>query len=972
MKRLIELRTAVRLALAAGVAASFAQIPIASAADQDQGAAKLQKVEVTGSRIKRTDIETAQPVQVINRQQIQASGLTSIGDILQKITSAGAALNTVFNNGGNGETKIDLRYLGSNRVLVLVNGRRMVNGVGGTGVDGSADLNTIPVSIIDHIEVLQDGASAVYGSDAMAGVVNIITIKNYNGAEASAYLGGYKEAGRAFDGKTQYYQFTMGTSSDRSSIVANVSYVKQDPIWAGSRDISYYPVAGLGTTTGSSGTPQGRFIFASSTTCGPGNTQYTSYYGTCDLTLKPGSPAKPSMSDFTDFTSTARFNYAPLNYVLTPQERTGIYTQGHYDINDNVTFSADVLFNNRKSTQLLAPSPLFIDSSGDIPNSSQGVLVIPASQPYNPFGQDLKFDPNFSAGTNGFLIGRRPLEAGPRVFSEDVNTFRFSGGFNGTFEAMSRVFDWDVNYIYATNDAKRITHGLFNTSRLIEALGGNCTSPCVPFNVFGGQGPSGTDYQGTNGTGTITPDMLNYVLFTAQDENQNTMRNYTANISGDLADLWAGPLGFAAGYEYRELDGFDQPDALIALGSTSGNVRQPTSGRYSVKSEYVEFDLPLLADMPMAQSLDLDVASRHSNYDTFGTNTSSRAQVKWKPIDDLLVRGTWSQGFRAPGIAELFLGDSDNFPNIVDPCNGGGTTAAEKANCVGVPATYSQPNGQIRTTVGGNPNLDPETSISRTLGFVWNPEFVQGLDVSLDYYHIELVKTITVLGGQLIMDGCYSGGNQALCSLISRNPQGNVTQLLDTNVNIGSTVTSGLDMGLNYKLPSTSFGDFKLSWNTTYVRNFVVTVPDLTGGNNPTVQDVAGFQRGGLIGGIPHFKSNVDVNWDYGNWNADWTVRYISELWEGCTGFASSTDVTKGTPLCTDPALQLNRQGRTVYHDVQVSYDFDAYNTSVSFGIRNIFDKQPPTALTAFANSFDPTLYDVPGRFPYLRISTRF
>src|ERR1700761_6227025 len=262
-----QISKAVRLALVAGAVSAVAA-PAAFAADatdqstttttttttNNQSTAQLGKIEVTGTRIKRTDVETAQPVTILTATQLKQTGLTSIGDILQSVTQAGAALNTNFNNGGNGSENIDLRFLGANRVLVLVNGRRWT-----PGLNGTVDLNTIPVSIIDHVEILQDGASAIYGSDAIAGVINIITVKNYNGAEANAYDSIYAGEGH-HDGKVQEYDFTLGSSGDKAGVVMNVGYVNQHEIWAGNRDISKEPIRGEGAAGGSSATPNGRFI----------------------------------------------------------------------------------------------------------------------------------------------------------------------------------------------------------------------------------------------------------------------------------------------------------------------------------------------------------------------------------------------------------------------------------------------------------------------------------------------------------------------------------------------------------------------------------------------------------------------------------------------------------------------------------------------------------------------------------------
>src|SRR6185312_3534009 len=351
---------AVRLALMFGVAGLGANVALAddttnTTTTTNQSTAQLGKIEVTGTKIKRTDVEQAQPVNIVTAAEIKQTGLTTVGAVVQKLTSSGASLSTMDNFGGNftftggGQSTVDLRNLGAARVLVLVNGKRWV-----TGLDGTVDLNTIPVAVIDHIEVLQDGASAIYGSDAISGVVNIITVKNVNGHTADAYMGIYNGDGH-WDGKTEAYDFTMGDSNDKSGSIFSLSYTNQDGILSRDRNISKEPVIGQGTSGGSSATPQGRFVFIP-----PTSSPWNAFCGgTCDLTIKPGvtpgANGKLSMSDFTPFVSQGatsdRFNYAPFNYVLTPEERYNGYYQGYTDLADNLTFKVDMMVSHRDSRQ---------------------------------------------------------------------------------------------------------------------------------------------------------------------------------------------------------------------------------------------------------------------------------------------------------------------------------------------------------------------------------------------------------------------------------------------------------------------------------------------------------------------------------------------------------------------------------------------------------------------------------------------
>ncbi|HET7649484.1 MAG TPA: TonB-dependent receptor [Gammaproteobacteria bacterium] len=1001
-----QINQAVRYALMAGAAAAVA-MPTAFAQDQgtststgqnQQSTAQLGKIEVTGTRIKRTDVETAQPVTIVTQKEIQATGLTTVGDILQNLTQAGNALNTLFNNGGNGETRLDLRNLGSNRVLILVNGRRWIPGLG-----GSVDVNAIPASVIDHVEILQDGASAVYGSDAIAGVINFITVKNYNGAEASAYIGMYdgKNDGGGWDGKQQEYNFTIGSSGDRAGVVMNIDYTNQAPIWAGQRTMSKEAVWTQGG--GSSASLGGRYFLVGpalagqtigSGKCAPYNppvknpkTAGVTYsYGSCDLTTMSSAwgTSTPTKADLKNFGPSDKYNYAPSNYLVTPNERTSAYVQGHYDLADNLTFSTEVLYNQRNSNQTLAPSPLFLGIGNYTDNGK--FIGVGAKNPYNPFGMAIVGNSsewcvvqgNCATNPNelALLIGRRPVEGGNRVFNQNVSTYQFNAGFKGYFNMLGSEWDWDLGYNFGAINEFDSTQGLFNTGRLDYALSDACvTDPtCVPFNIFGG-------------AGSITPNMVNYTQYEEHNTSQLSMRDYTGNITGDIGDWFgAGSVGLALGAEYLENDGYNHPDATTSSGNTTGNTTQPTNGRVTTKAEYLEINIPILADMAFAKSLSLDLADRHSSFNwkggTPGTpaslveNTASadtaRWAIKYQPVDTLLLRASWSQGFRTPSISDLYFGNSSNYPKVADPCAGGqyggwdGKAADLPPGCGG--AHKNQPNGQIMSIGGGNPGLTPEKAVSKTVGFVWNPNFLPGFDFSADYYNIKLMNEVGTLGAQNILNGCYYQTHTAWCKYITVNG-GIISKIMNTNVNSGELNTSGIDVSTHYKLPSTSVGDFKVGLDWTFLREF-----ESVSGIDGSVTNSLGLASS--FGGFPRQKATIGLNWNYGDWSANWDIKYIHSIYEqGC----SNASIKAGE--CSDPTAKnpdgstgLNHLGAWFTHNVQVGYHVESWNTDLSFGIRNLFDKQPPAAPNAaFANTYLPALYPiVPGRFFYGRVSVKF
>lgn len=958
IKNIKQLSGAIRFALIAGAAAAAATSVVAQ--EQASEPQTLDRVEVVGSRIKRVDAETAQPIFQLSREDIQAQGLTSIGDVIQNLTAQGTSLNSTFNNGGNGETQVDLRNLGSNRTLVLVNGQRWV---GGTGLGGAVDLNTIPTAAVERIDVLKDGASAIYGSDAIAGVLNIILRNDFDGAEANAYFGQFGEG----DGTRQSFDVTIGSAGERFSAMFGASYVKEEPVFAGAREISAFPVFGTGLLFGSTTTPFGRFEICNVPTATPlacpaaNRVRPNGTPG--QFTYNPGQSGTAWRNWVT---ATDAYNFAPENYLLTPQERTSVFGQASMQITDDVRFTAMATYNERISEQLLAAMPIVL---GTGPGAGAQARTIQISQfsIYNPFGAPVT------------RIQRRALETGGRSFNQDVNTFAFTGKFDGQFEFADRFFSWDAGYTYAENDQQDITRGLFNILALRQALGPSMivngqpicvTTPgnaatiiagCVPLNLLGANG-------------SITPDMLAFSSFVAQDAFGYEMLNYFANISGDIVELPGGMAQFAAGLERRDESGFDQPDALIASGNTTGNARTPTAGGFTVDEAYLEFLLPVISEVPFAQQLDIRLASRYSDYSTFGETTNSSAGFAWKPIDDLMIRGNYAEGFRAPSVAELFQGVADSFPQIADPCNNariGSLSPDARARCAaqGVPAAgYDQGNPQIRISVGGNPFLQPETSESRTLGFVYSPGFLEGFDVSVDWWKIELENTIVGLGGQFILDQCIIAGNANACQLYRRNADGSIADLLSADVNIGARETEGLDVTMNYRLPETAFGTFSFVLDNSY-RILDAQDFDLDGSVDDSIvgeyQDRSNNWR---------LRTNLTARWEMGDFGATWNSRYFSRQEEDCQaivdyGFANLCSDPTRVDADGNPAAQ-NILGGTTYHDV-AAYWNAPWDARLTVGVNNAFDKDPPISFTTFANSFDPA-YDVPGRFFYVQYNQKF
>ena len=590
-----------------------------------------------------------------------------------------------------------------------------------------------------------------------------------------------------------------------------------------------------------------------------------------------------------------------------------------------------------------------------------------------------------------------------------------NAGFEGTLTFGEKYFDWEGGYFYGQNKANNTTFGLFNLIALGQALGpsfrdssgvatcGTVALPiagCVPLNILGG-------------VGGVTPEMLDFVSFTAHDEYSYTQKSYYANISGELFDLPGGPLGFSFGLEHREEDGYDSPDALINSGNTTGNARTATAGGYDLDEAYLELAVPILADVPFAKLLDFSLATRYSDYSNFGDTLNSKFGFRWKPIEDLLVRGNWSEGFRAPSIAELFAGQADSFPDLDDPCNDTNfafQTPQGQGRCVaeGVPAGgYTQDSQQIRITVGGNPDLQPETAETTTFGFVYSPSYVEGLDVSLDWWKIKLDDAITTIGGQTIIEDCVnSGGTGVTCALYDRKADGSINTLLNTTTNIGGTKVEGYDLTIGYRLPETQWGKFSFTWDNTYLAS---QEDDLDGDGRfgednqlePAIgQPLNSDEGGNLVGEYTQndnkwrIRSNLASRWEMGDWGATWNVRYYSSQNETCapqfqTRFAylctdndrfigiptdannnGVWDGTAGGDTVVSRKASQHHIGATTYHDVSVYWNAP-WNAKIAVGMNNVFDKNPPIVLNAFANTFDPQ-YEVPGQFFYMRYSQKF
>ena len=992
MSKINQLSNAIKFALFVGATASFAT---ASAFAQDAAPApndessKIDEVNVVGSRIKRSvEEEGAQPVQILTRADIERTGLNNVYEILNSITSSdGSGLSTVTTqtNGSDGSQQISLRGLGAGRTLVLVDGRRWV-----TDIDGTVDFSTIPVAIIQRIEILKDGASAIYGSDAIAGVINIVTRKDYDGAQAGVYYGQTAKS----DGARKGADITIGAKGERTNTVFSVSHTSQESIFAGDREISAIPRFGNAVYGYAGGDCQAVLggaadPFGLGASCGSGSGVFGSFSG---AGIVGGSRALNQnanladgiqITDFHLFNNTDRYNFSPINYLQQPAKRTNVFAAGSFDLTDNLSAFVRASYTKRTSSQQLAPVPLTIRNNGSAGPAWQ--FPIAANSVFNPFGVAIT------------SANYRMAVAGPRQNFFDYDIFSLQTGLEGNFSLGDRAFNWEL--VAQRNDGQYDSRGenYTNLLNLRQALGpsfadagglrcgvvGAIIAGCTPFGIT--LGP-------TAGVGALVPNggagytvtqadvdrALAYVTYTLVDQTGITSRNYSGNVSGELFELPGGMFGFALGFESRTDGIFYQPDALVAGAGSSNNFSEPTKGRSSVDELYLEIVAPILKDVTAFKELELSAAIRKSDYTASGliggvpvesdpgSPTNLKFGLKWKPIDDLLIRYNWGETFRAPSANDLYGGGGESFPNTSDPCSStggrfGNLSPASQALCISqgvAPGGTPQLNAQIRSLVGGNPNLTPEFGSNRTFGVVYSPSWLEGFNITADYWDIKLDDALATQSANNILQRCYptlaSGlaSDPLFCSFVERAANGDIISTRTAQFNANSLAVRGIDFGLSYNF-DTRFGAFRMKWDTTHtIHNFL--------NRESGSKDVTG-----RYDGTPNWsnRSTFSTTWQKGDFDISWTTRYTSDLVEGCFTYCNSysNDLNQdwNQDGVADGELR-NHTGQYAVHDIQFGWKAP-WDAKVAIGARNVFGKEPPILTNnTFAHNFDAG-YDIPG-----------
>ncbi|MYN04383.1 TonB-dependent receptor [Pseudoduganella sp. DS3] len=853
----------------------------------------MERVQVTGSRInlRQEQLAGVGPVAVIDQDAILRSGATSLETLLQQLpASAGAAGNqgnAYWTANGYGTAQVNLRGLGINRTLVLLNGRRLV--VGGTGANSSVDLNMIPLALVERIEVLKDGASAVYGADALAGVVNIITRKAGEGNELALRSGATTRG----DGDSHAADGTLGWRTAQGAWTAGLHFSRQESVPMASR--APCPLAANGmqlVCSGSSSTAGGRARLADGRRV---NFIEGGLYEPYDV-LKHG------------------FNSNTLLNAVNPVRRLGASLFGQQALAPGHAWFNELLYVERRSEQLASPGTLGVFRP----------MAIAAAHPTNPTGQDL------------VLERRRVAEAGPRDFFQRTRTARIVSGLRGRFE---NGWEWSASLNWARNTGIDGSTNVINLDRVAATLdAANCGRA--------GAAPCG-NYLGLN---SLAPAVLDYLHTTIRDEGGNAQRSFQASLSGEMMQLPAGAIGFAAGVEVRREQGWRDPDPLVVARVANLNAQDRVAGKYLAREAYAELAVPVLA------ALRVNAAGRYSHYDLFGAQWTYKAGLDWQVAGPLKLRANRSRAFRVPTVPELFGGVMTQALTTSDPCNRWDSLPADSVvyrNCRadGVPAGYRQLGNTTLTTAGGNLALRPELAQNRSAGLVWTPS--RRVTLTADYFDIRIDNAIEAVPGSTKLAICYNTPELAhvFCGAASftRDPAtGDIDFLSSQPENVAQQRISGVDLGA---LVDFSLADWRMSLalDATRLQRFEVT--PYPGGATIAY---AGKITGGR-GSFAHWRSSAVLSAGKGAWSGSYGLQLIGKA-DDINGVAANAGASA-------PSV--------VYHNASLRYAASAALT-LSLAVENLWDRKAPFIQSWIDGNTDTMTYDLLGRRWQLRLAYRF
>ena len=940
---------ALALAPVLGAAPAFAQITptpfAATAAATPAGASApaAENIEVTGSRLRTNNTTSAAPVTVITSAQITQSSAQTIEDVLRKIPSIGTqGVFSSSNNGGNGASCLDLRNLGINRTLVLVDGRRFTHTPDGAGSD-CVDFDTIPIAMVDRIEILKDGASTIYGADAIAGVINVILKKNFVGSQIN--IGGNISAsGDDKEGDisgTTGFDFAQG----RGNVALSGRYLDRGPINQKDRDWATPVQAGdegpgqpydIGSGYPVAGRIFGPSITGSDTVISGKLQPFQNTYN--------GAGINPNIN--------GRYDYGATQQLSDRETQGNFAGNSHFDINDHATVYLQGFYTHKNTQEQLSGQPV----TGN-PNTGQS-FDIPQG---NPFAEALGLDEELQEY-------RRVTDFAPRIYKTASDTWELSGGVRGNIIGN---YNYDLYYTYGRSTNTITTSGQINFNNLEQTVGFQsandgviddgfynpqvCTGNCSLGNPFG-----------ANNFGTKA---ANYASFTSVEKSFYQFRDIGGTVTNNkILQLPYGPLGVAVGFEHRGEQGADHPDPVIQSGASTAAISNPTGGGFNVTEAFGELQIPILKNLIGAKDLSANISGRWSDYSTFGSVENYKLSLNWSPTRDIRFRANLASGTRQPAISEAFGGQTLSFNTANDPCaqiaSYGANAGIVAANCtrqhVGPGSNYTQSSTQIPTITGGNPNLQPETAHTYTIGTVLTPRWVPGLAITVDYFHTKIANQINSLNTQFIVDSCYQSANfsDPQCNAVgSRTATNQISQVSAVETNLGEVHTNGLDIDGSYIIKLGGGHTIQLSTDLTdtigYTEQLVPNGPfvNLKGRISTISTNILS------LSGYPVIRDTSTVTYAKDHFSFSYTMRFIDGMLYNNGGDADPT---------------LNRYTRTnsvFYHDIEATYNW--HKIQFVGGIDNLLDRTPPFVIGT-SNNTEPAIYDVIGRLFYAKMQFRF
>ena len=935
-----------------------------------QDAKKVETVTVTGTRITTPGTVSNSPISSISAEEIKTSQPVAVEEFFKGLPSAVPSIGPGTNNGTGGGATIDLRGLGANRTLVLINGRRIVP----FDLSGRVDTNSVPIALLSRVDLVTGGASVAYGADAVSGVVNFNLKKNFKGFEVNTSYG-TSEKGDAQRNRTD---ITMGASLDegRGNVVLSIGKTKTDPLTQGTRELG---LASLSSVTGNASGSGTTVPSAFSTGMGTGGT--SALAGTWQINPTTGALVQPVQS----------YNFNPLNYYVTGLDRQQATGLANYKVNDNFDVYTEVFYTASKVASTLAESGTF-----------NNTFDVPIGNPYIPQAMRDQLclrrgiaAANCVTGNTTIVpltIGRRLVEMGPRFNNFDNKSLQYTIGTKGEL-----IGNWSYDAYWSRGNADQVQtrQNWGSLAKVRQALNAvsttTCvvnTNGCVPLNVFGA-------------AGSITPDQIKFINQSAlllQSVQQDVA---TASTSGDLGDImspWAEgqPINVALTVEQRKLTASTASDAASQIQGEVLGTGAPTpdrTGSFKLKEYAFESFVPLVKNKPFVRSLSLEMGYRQSEFTTGSNASQNYGSYKfggdWEPVKSIRFRGMLQLATRAPNINELFAPVTTGLSNLaVDPCQltninqAQANTAGTLSNLcrlTGVPTSFigslDKPSaGQINQQSGGNPNLAPEEAKTKTIGFVIEP--LPKLAISLDYYKIDITKAISSPTTTDVLDGCYSAKFNptytlnASCALIGRSTSNGSFNGVDSKgvataqSNLGAQSTSGYDLNVAYQLGMNQLGfdakygklDLSVAVNQVKTNLFQATPASIN-------RDCLGYYS--VACGAPTYKTkfNQRTAWTVGEFVFGYNWRYVSGV---------VVEPLAGTYL---PAF--SKIDAYSYLDLSAVWNFNK-NIRLSLSVQNAANKGAPnvgndigSTTTNSGNTF-PQYYDAVGRYYSLGATFKF